>query len=79
MIGQLWPLIAESNISEKPSVVLLQNEFCQIIADNFQSIDIKQEANKSVKDCAKSLLTTSETPKGMPPNLSYTQFSHGPQ
>ena len=42
MIGQLWPLIAESNISEKPSVVLLQNEFCQIIADNFQSIDIKQ-------------------------------------
>ena len=74
MIGQLWPLVLESNISEKPSVVHLQNEFCQIIVDNFQSIDIKQEVNKSVKDCAKALLMTSETPKGMLLNLSYTFY-----
>ena len=78
IIGHLWPLIVESNISEKPSVVHLQNEFCQIIIDNFQSFDIKQEVNKSVKDCAKALLMTLETPKGMLPNLSYTQLFHGP-
>ena len=71
MIGHLWPLVVESNISEKPSVVQLQNDFCQVIEDNFNSIDIKQEFNKNVMDCAKALLTAAETPKGMLPNLSY--------
>ena len=68
MIGQLWPLVVESNISEKPSVVQLQNDFCQVIEDSFNTIDIKQEVNKRVKDCARALLTT-EIPEGALPNL----------
>ena len=71
MIGQLWPLVVESNISEKPSVVQLQNEFCQVIDDNFNTMDIKQEVNTSVKVCAKALVMAAETPQGMLPDLSY--------
>ena len=58
MLGQLWPLVVESNISDKPSVVQLQNEFYEGMTDNFKSFDVKQKVDKSVKDLARALLTT---------------------
>ena len=54
-------------------MVQLQNEFCQVIDDSFNTIDIKQEVNKRVKDCARALLTTTATTteiaEGAQPNL----------
>ena len=71
MLGQLWPLVVESNISDKPSVVQLQNEFYEGMTDNFKSFDVKQKVDKSVKDLARALLTTDvpHISKGGPPIL----------
>ena len=55
ILEQVWPLVVNANLSEKPSIVELQNEIYEGMTDNFTTFDIEQKVNSNIKERSRAL------------------------